>query len=139
MKISKILYKIIILTTLIAMIIPCNMSFAKSGFINQGIVLTGINIGTSSSELPDLDKYQPQPDFGVNAKRIISTILGVLTVIGIIVIVLSIAIIGFNTILGSASEKAEGKEKYVGIFIAALFITFGSIIARIIISVAENI
>ena len=49
------------------------------------------------------------------------------------------ALIGFGTILGSANEKAQGQEKYVGLVIAALLITGGSVLAKLIINIAESI
>ena len=120
MRINKIIFKIFLLVITILMCCSC-YSFA------------------SGTGLPSLSDFEPQISMGSQSKSIISGILGALTVIGIIAIVLSIAIIGFNTILGSASEKAAGQEKYGGLVIAAVLITSGSIIARLIISLAENI
>ena len=65
--------------------------------------------------------------------------LGVLTGVGIILIVVSIALLGYNTILGSASEKAFSQEKLVGLVIAAAVLTCGSVIAKMIASIAYSL
>lgn len=122
MKINKILYTIILITISILVCTSCVVSATG---------LDDVNI--------DDPGYKPTIPSGGKATTIISNILGALTVIGIIAIVIAIALIGFSSILGSASEKAENKEKYVGLIIAAVLITGGSIIARIIISVAETL
>ena len=122
MKITKIVYKIMII---IAVIIMCSSSICFAGVENGKPNLEG--------------NYRPTVQMGSNSKNIVSTILGVLTVLGIGIGVIGIALIGFNSILGSASEKAAGQEKYVGIVIAALLITGGSVIARFIINFAENL
>lgn len=120
MKKNKILYTIIMVSISIIMCTACVVS--------------------ATTGLPNLDDsgYAPQITSG-KATTIISNILGVLTVVGIIAIVVAIALIAFESILGSASEKAESKGKYVGLVIAAGVITGGSIIARMIISVAETL
>lgn len=70
---------------------------------------------------------------------IISGILSVLTIIGVLGVIVAIALIGFNMILGSASEKAVSQEKFVGIFIAAVLLVAGTMIAKYIISIASTI
>lgn len=141
MKINKILNKIIILAICIIMC-TCSTCFAKeeSPTDFDGGEISSSRVG-SSVGLPNLNDngYKPTLSSGDRATAIISKILGVLTVIGIIAIVIAIALIGFGTVLGSASQKAENQGKYVGILIAAGLITGGSIIARMIISVAEAI
>lgn len=93
--------------------------------------------------LPNLDDtgYKPTVSLstGGSAFNIITQILSVLTVVGIIAVVIAIALIGFNTILGSASEKADYQQKLVGVVIAGIFMIAGSTIAKFIISIAENI
>jgi len=74
-----------------------------------------------------------------NAYTMISTILGVLQVLSVCAVVVSIALIGFNTMLGSANEKALNQEKFVGILVAAALIFGGSYIAQLIISVVQSI
>lgn len=85
-----------------------------------------------------LDLFKPTPDNSSTVTTKVSTILSWLIVIGVIVAVIIIAIIGFSFIMGSSSEKAVAKEKFIGILVGAVLITFGSAIAKIIISVAES-
>lgn len=124
MKISRILYKAVIL---ILLVIICNSNICYAG----------------QNGLPSLDDegYKPKVSLSEDGKamNVVVIILNVLTVLGVIAIVVSTALIGFNMILGSASEKAVAQEKFVGIIIASALITGGTIIARIIISVAESI
>ena len=98
--------------------------------------------GNSDKGLPTLDNsYKPEVTIttGGSVMKIVVTILSTLTVVGVVVIVVSIALIGFNSILGSANGKAQGQEKYIGLFIAALVITGASILAKMIITVAESL
>lgn len=96
--------------------------------------------GDSSTGLPQLDGgYKPSANLGGTSKNIVVTILNILTVLGIVAVVIGIALVGFGTILGSASEKAIAKEKYVGLLIAAIVITAGSTIAKVLVKVAENL
>ena len=129
MRISRLIYKtIIILMLVISMFYPC-----KSYALEPQVA------GSDELGLPLLsDNYKPSVEEGTSI-NIISKLLGILTVVGVVAIAISIGIIGFSSILGSAGEKAVAQEKYMGIVIAALLITGGSILARIIISVAENI
>ena len=120
MKISKILYKILIVTV-IAIIGSSYICYA-----------------TTSTSLPDLDQYKPTASMGTKSKNIVTTILNVMTVIGVIAIVVWMAMIGFGTILGSAGDKAAGKEKYIGLVVASILLIAGSSIAKLIISVAES-
>lgn len=83
--------------------------------------------------------YKPSANLGGTSKNIVVTILNILTVLGIVAVVIGIALVGFGTILGSASEKAIAKEKYVGLLIAAIVITAGSTIAKVLVKVAENL
>lgn len=85
-----------------------------------------------------LDLFKPTPDNSSKVTTTVSTILSWLIVIGVIAAVIIIAIIGFSFIMGSSSEKAVAKEKFIGILVGAVLITFGSAIAKIIISVAES-
>ena len=97
-------------------------------------------VGDDAQMLPTLGEgYRPTVTSGTKAIDIISRILGVMNVLGIISIVVAITLIGFGTILGSANEKAVTQEKYVGLLIAALLLTGGSALARMIMSVAEKI
>lgn len=95
--------------------------------------------GDSATGLPTLDNnYKPTADV-TGSKSTIQLILGVLTVIGVVAIVVGTVLIGFNTILGSASEKAIAQEKYVGLVIAAVIIIAGSTIAKFLISTVEKL
>jgi len=120
MKIKEMLCKIAI-TTFIFIICATSLCVATSG-------------------LPNLEgNYRPSVDLGGSASTIIARILGALQAVGIILIVVSIALIGFNSIMSSANEKAVAQEKYVGLFVAALIIIGGSTLAKLIASVAESI
>ena len=129
MKVMKLLYKIMLV---IVAIIICSSSICYATD-NEGII--------SNTGLPDLnnDSYKPTAQIGDSTVTMVSTILSVLTGLGIVAVIIGIALIGFNTILGSASEKAVNQEKYVGILIAALLITGGSVIAKFFINFAENL
>lgn len=120
MKINKTLCKIII--SLMVILICCSTICYATGLPNLGD-----------------PNYRPTVQLEGTPKTIIATILGVLQAIGGILIVISIALIGFNTIMGSASEKAIAKEKFVGLFIAAVVILGGSTLAKMIASVAESL
>lgn len=92
---------------------------------------------TSSDGIPNTGEYQPTLKTNPISKGMLQQVLGILQIIGIIGTTVAIAIIGFKTLLGSASEKAIEKEKYAGILIAAIMITSGITIAKFIISVME--
>ena len=87
----------------------------------------------------NLEDYKPTIQSGTKVVSIVSSLLSVLTVLGVVCVVIVIALIGFNEILGSAEQKAEAQGKLVGIIIAVLMITSGSVLARFIISFAESI
>ena len=99
--------------------------------------------GNAELGLPTLDNsYKPQISLGTGENRvsnIISTILSFLTIIGVCMFVVAIAVIGFDTMMGSANEKAIAKEKYVGLFLAAVLLVGASSLAKIIIKIAEGI
>ncbi len=146
MKKTKVIYKIILLVMIIIVhsFYECNIVEARVDTIDVQGGGSSNTEGTTSSGggggsvgLPSLDGYGPNLSSG-RGKTIISSILGALTVVGTIMVIIAIAIIGFNTILGSASEKAEYNQKLVGVIIAAIILTCGSIIARVLISVAEK-
>ena len=145
MKINKILYKIIILTFLVIMCTASISHAAKE--LNDDLGGGGATSSTESTEttgggstgLPNLEEYTPQVTMGSSSKSIISTILSVMTVLGVVTVVIGFALIGFNSIMGSASEKAAGQEKYVGLVIAAVVLIAGSSIAKMIISIAEGV
>lgn len=93
---------------------------------------------SSSDGIPNTGMYEPTIKTNPIAKGMLQKILAILQVIGVIATVIAIALVGFKTILGSASEKAIEKEKYMGILIAAIMITSGITIARFIIIAVES-
>ena len=92
---------------------------------------------TTSDGIPDPTKYQPNINTNPVSKGILEKILSILQVIGVIGIVISVAMLGFKTVMGSASDKAVEQEKYGGILIATVMITSGISIAKFIISTLE--
>ena len=95
--------------------------------------------GDTKTGLPSLNNnFKPTASITGTAKSTVELILGVLQVVGIVAVVVGIGLIGFNTILGSAGEKAIAQEQYVGIVIAAVVITAGSTIAKFLINAAEK-
>ena len=93
-----------------------------------------------ASDLPTLDKFKPGPvDMGTKATNIIVTILSIMRVLGVIALVIGATLIGFGTIIGSASQKAEGQGKYVGLVIAAVILIGGTSVAKMIIEAASTI
>lgn len=86
----------------------------------------------------NLSQYKPSIANSSGWISIVESVLGVLQVVGLIGCVILLALFGFNTILGSASEKAVAHEKYGGFLIGIILVTGGISIAKIIISVAEG-
>lgn len=93
--------------------------------------------GSGTSGEINTGSYKPTISNNSRANSMISKIFGALQVVGGIAIVISIAMIGFNNILGSADEKAQGKGKAVGILFGAIMIAGVSTIAKLILSVVE--
>lgn len=93
-----------------------------------------------ADNLPTLDNYEPpyQSLGGGAVNEVINHVLGAVIAIGAILITIFIAITGFGMILGSAEEKAVAKEKMSGYLIAAVILTGGATIAKVIISIAEG-
>lgn len=119
MKITKIVYKILLIVLLSVICSSC--------------------VCYASADLNDPSIFKPTVSMGTSTANIVSKILGVLTMLGVAATFIGIALIGFNTLMGSASEKAVNQEKYVGIVIAALLIAGVSSIAKVIIGFAESI
>ena len=117
MKIRKIFYKIFLLLLLIIIINP-NLCWAKDG-------------------LPDLSLFEPSVSAGSMTERI-GKVLGILMILGTVIIVVAVVMIGFNTILGSASEKAEHQQKLTVVIFAGIFMLASSAIAKFLISIAET-
>ena len=91
---------------------------------------------TSSGEI-NTGNYKPEIINNTRANSIISKVFGVLQIVGGIAIVISIALLGLNNILGSASEKAQGQGRSIGILIGAIMIFGVSTVAKFILSVVE--
>ena len=68
---------------------------------------------------------------------IVGTILGALQIIGGFAIVLGIAVVGFQILLGSANDKADGKGKAIGFIVGAIMLFSITTIAKLIISAVE--
>lgn len=68
---------------------------------------------------------------------IVGTILGALQIIGGFAIVLGIAVVGFQILLGSANDKADGKGKAIGFIIGAIMLFSITTIAKLVISAVE--
>ena len=130
-KISKMFFPIILFIIIVFTFVT--NSNAMADIFNDG---AGGQSGTST-EYPNLNIYRPSIPETPIAKGMLENILGVLQVIGVIATVVVISIIGFKTILGSASEKAFEKNKFIGILIAVIMITSGITIAKFIISAVE--
>lgn len=117
MRINKQLIKVILIATLIVICNSC--------------------ICYAAGDLPNLGSYKPTVQDG-KIIEVTNIVLGVIIAIGAILITVFIAITGFGMILGSAEEKAVAKEKFGGYLIAAVILTGGATIAKVIISVAET-
>ena len=106
-----------------------------------GILLTIFFIITNATISLGItfENFRPQITGATNAIDLIEKILSVLLVVGIVATVILLAVVGFTSILGSASEKAAAQEKYMGFVIGAILITSISAVAKFIISIAENI
>ena len=141
MEIRQILYKVILITMMI-IICTSGLCYAKPAPPNLPEDEPTDEPTADSSEF-DIDTSLFDPTSSLTgagkANEIISGLLGVFTVLGAITTVVSIAIIGFNTILGSANEKAEHNQKLVGVIVGAIVLMCGSIIAKALIGVAETL
>ena len=106
-------------------------SLSSSSGTSSGGGSSNLNINTSD--------YKPgTPTLGTTTSQKVGIILSALQAVGAIGIVVAIALIGFDMILGSASEKAISKEKMIGILMAAIMITGGTTIAKVIVNIANG-
>lgn len=85
----------------------------------------------------DPSQYKPEPQQNTKMNSIVGTILGTLQVIGAFAIVLGIAVVGFQILLGSANDKADGKGKAIGFIIGAIMLFSITTIAKLVISAVE--
>ena len=132
MKINKTLCKII-LSLILILICSSSLCYAEepaevSQKLGVGISVEGFKPNIS------IDENNDSP-----AINIIIKILDLMRILGIIAFVVAVALIGFNMVLGSASQKAEGQGKLVGLVIASVVLFGGSSIAKLIIEIAEGL
>ena len=92
--------------------------------------------GVGSSILNTKD-YEPSLEKSDSFNSKVATLLSILQVVGVIAIVIGIAIMGFNTIMGSAEEKAVEEKKAIGLIVGAVMIFGVTTIAKFIISIVE--
>ena len=79
----------------------------------------------------DPSQYKPEPQQNTKMNSIVGTILGALQIIGAFAIVLGIAVVGFQILLGSANDKADGKGKAIGFIIGAIMLFSITIISAV--------
>ena len=91
-------------------------------------------VGSSILNTKDYEPFLEKSD-SFNSK--VATLLSILQVVGVIAIVIGIAIMGFNTIMGSAEEKAVEEKKAIGLIVGAVMIFGVTTIAKFIISIVE--
>ena len=115
-----------------------NKQLLKVILITMVIVVCNSCICQAAGTLPNLGMYQPNVENG-KLIEVTETVLGAIIVFGCILITVFIAVTGFGMVLGSAEEKAVAKEKFGGYLIAAVILTGGAAIAKIIISVAVTL
>ena len=80
----------------------------------------------------NLNNYRPTGETSDNVSKIVNSVLGIITTVGVVLSVIIIAIIGFNYVIGSASEKAISKEQLGTFLIGAVLLFAGSIIVKVI-------
>ena len=146
-KMTYLIYIFLIAILFSNIIIP-NYSFAQAdgecgSALDSGTGSTsssGTSSGGGSSSLNiNTSNYKPgTPTLGTTTSQKVGIILSALQAVGAIGIVVAIALIGFDMILGSASEKAISKEKMIGILVAAIMITGGTTIAKVIVNIANS-
>ena len=91
-------------------------------------------VGSSILNTKDYEPFLEKSD-SFNSK--VATLLSILQVVGVIAIVVGISIMGFNTIMGSAEEKAVEQKKAIGLIVGAVMIFGVTTIAKFIISTIE--
>lgn len=127
---KKVLAKIIL--AFVIFIITINIQYQSNAYTyssDSGIYMADFTIDTS--------QYKPEPQPNPKINSIVGTILGALQIIGAFAIVLGIAVVGFQILLGSANDKADGKGKAIGFIIGAIMLFSITTIAKLIISTVE--
>ena len=127
---KKVLAKIIL--AFVIFLITMNIQYQSNAYTyssDSGIYMAGSTI--------DPSQYKPEPQQNTKMNSIVGTILGALQIIGAFAIVLGIAVVGFQILLGSANDKADGKGKAIGFIIGAIMLFSITTIAKLIISAVE--
>lgn len=127
---KKVLAKIIL--AFVIFLITMNIQYQSNAYTysnDSGIYIADLTI--------DPSQYKPHPQQNTKMNSIVGTILGALQIIGAFAIVLGIAIVGFQILLGSANDKADGKGKAIGFIIGAIMLFSITTIAKLVISAVE--
>jgi type IV secretory pathway VirB2 component (pilin) len=129
-EMKKVLAKIIL--AFVIFLITMNIQYQSNAYTyssDSGIYMADLTI--------DPSQYKPEPQQNTKMNSIVGTILGALQIIGGFAIVLGIAVVGFQILLGSANDKADGKGKAIGFIIGAIMLFSITTIAKLIISAVE--
>ena len=121
---KKVLAKIIL--AFVIFLITMNIQYQSNAYTyssDSGIYMADLTI--------DPSQYKPEPQQNTKMKSIVGTILGAFA------IVLGIAVVGFQILLGSANDKADGKGKAIGFIIGAIMLFSITTIAKLVISAVE--
>ena len=129
---GKKLLKVIIIS--ISIIITIFSLQQKSYADNDEASVGDSGVGSSILNTKD---YEPSFEKSDSFNSKVATLLSILQVVGVIAIVIGIAIMGFNTIMGSAEEKAVEEKKAIGLIVGAVMIFGVTTIAKFIISIVE--
>lgn len=127
---EKVLAKIIL--AFVIFLIIMNIQYQSNAYTyssDSGTYMADLTIDTS--------QYKPKPQQNTKMNSIVGTILGALQIIGAFAIVLGIAVVGFQILLGSANDKADGKGKAIGFIIGAIMLFSITTIAKLVISAVE--
>ena len=127
---KKVLAKIIL--AFVIFLITMNIQYQSNAYTyssESGIYRADLTI--------DPSQYKPEPQQNTKMNSIVGTILGALQIIGGFAIVLGIAVVGFQILLGSANDKADGKGKAIGFIIGAIMLFSITTIAKLVISAVE--
>lgn len=132
---KKVLAKIIL--AFVIFLITMNIQYQSNAYTysnDSGIYIADLTIADLTI---DPSQYKPEPQQNTKMNSIVGTILGALQMIGGFAIVLGIAVVGFQILLGSANDKADGKGKAIGFIIGAIMLFSITTIAKLIISAVE--
>ena len=127
---KKVLAKIIL--AFVIFLITMNIQYQSNAYTyssDSGIYMADLTI--------DPSQYKPEPQQNTKMNSIVGTILGALQIIGAFFFFFWIAVVGFQILLGSANDKADGKGKAIGFIIGAIMLFSITTIAKLIISAVE--